>query len=297
MKEKGRFLFLAICTAPALLLFLVFFLYPILRAFTMAFYRWSGMAKGTEVFIGFDNFRTMFHDDVFWRSLQNSFVIMLVVPAATVVLALFLAVLLTRFKLKERMFYRTVIFFPNVLSVVVTSILWSFIYHPTMGILKSLFDWLGWTRLADIVWLGTAETALYSVAVTIVWAGLGFYLILFIAGIESIPQQYYEASAIDGAGQVRQFFSLTLPLLWGVVRIAIVLLISGVFYGSFVYVQIMTNGGPNWASETLVNYLYHQAFKNFNMGYATAIGIVVFLIGISLALIANRLTRKESVEF
>ncbi|MDG0809815.1 carbohydrate ABC transporter permease [Cohnella rhizosphaerae] len=206
---------MAICTAPALLLFLVFFLYPILRAFTMAFYRWSGMAKGTEVFIGFDNFRTMFHDDVFWRSLQNSFVIMLVVPAATVVLALFLAVLLTRFKLKERMFYRTVIFFPNVLSVVVTSILWSFIYHPTMGILKSLFDWLGWTRLADIVWLGTAETALYSVAVTIVWAGLGFYLILFIAGIESIPQQYYEASAIDGAGQVRQFFSLTLPLLWG----------------------------------------------------------------------------------
>ncbi|MEK0312317.1 carbohydrate ABC transporter permease [Cohnella sp. 56] len=297
MKEKGRFLFLAVCTVPALLVFLVFFLYPILRAFIMAFYRWSGMSKGTEVFIGLDNFRTMLRDDIFWRSFQNSFVVMLIVPAITVVLALFLAVLLTRFKLKERFLYRTVIFFPNVLSVVVTSILWSFIYHPTMGILKSLFEWLGWDRLAGIVWLGLPETALYSVAVTIIWAGLGFYLILFIAGIESIPAQYYEASAIDGAGQIRQFFSVTLPLLWGVVRVAIVLLLSGVFYGSFVYVQIMTNGGPDWASETLVNYLYYQAFKNFNMGYATAIGIVVFLIGVTLAFIANRLTRKEAVEF
>jgi len=297
VKEKGRVPFIAVCTVPALLLFSVFFLYPILRAFTMAFYRWSGTARGTEVFIGLDNFRTMMQDDIFWISFKNSFIVMLIVPAATIILALFLAVLLTRFKLREKYVYRTVLFFPNVLSIVVISILWSFIYHPTMGILKAIFESLGLTRLSEIVWLGTSETALYSVTVTIIWAGLGFYLILFIAGIESIPVQYYEAAAIDGAGQVRQFFTVTLPLLWAVLRVSFILLISGVFYGSFIYVQVMTNGGPNWSSETLVNYLYYQAFKNFNMGYATAIGLVVFLIGITLAFISNRLTRKDAVEF
>lgn len=297
MKEKGNYLFIAFCIVPALLLFSVFFMYPIVRSFAIAFYRWSGQTKNTEVFVGLTNFRTMMDDPVFWITVKNSFVLLLIIPASTVAIALFFAILLTRFRLKEKFFYRTVLFFPTVLSVAVVGILWQYVYHPTMGTLNSFLSSIGLDRLTH-VWLGEGGVDLLAIAVTMLWAGTGFYLVLFIAAIESIPEQYYEAAAIDGAGQIPQLFHVTIPLIWEVVRVAIVLLISGVFFGSFAYLKVMSpNGGDNYSTESMITYFYRQAFTNYNMGYATAIGLVVFIIGLVMALISNKLTSKETIEY
>ncbi|GGD60142.1 carbohydrate ABC transporter permease [Paenibacillus nasutitermitis] len=297
MKERGRYTFIAFCILPGLILFSVFFMYPIVRSFTIAFYRWSGQTKSTEVFVGLANFKTMANDPVFWITVKNSFELLLIIPVCTIALALLFAVLLTRFRLREKLFYRTSLFFPNVLSVAVIGILWQYIYHPTMGMLNSFLTAIGLENLTH-VWLGEGGIDLLAVAATMLWAGTGFYLILFIAAIESIPEQYYEAAALDGAGQVAQLFRITLPMIWEVIRVAIVLLLSGVFFGSFAFLKVMSpNGGDNYSTETMITYFYRQAFTNYNMGYATAIGLVVFLIGLAMALIANKLTRKETVEF
>ena len=262
----------------------------------MGFYRWSGVSSGTEVFVGIKNFVTIFKDPVVWISLRNNLLLMLVVPIVTMFFSLSFAVLLTRRKFAEKNFYRTVFFFPNVLSSVVISVLWMFIYNPIMGILNSLLEAVGlenWTR----AWLGDASTVLWAIAVTSIWSSIGFYMVLYIAGIENIPVQLYEAATIDGAGEFKQFTCVTLPLLWEVMRVTFVFFISGVFYGSFSIVKVMTNGGPDRASEVLSSYMFGQAFSNSNFGYAAALCMVMFVIGITLSLISNRLTERDTVEF
>lgn len=294
MKKKSQNLFIAITTLPALIFYAVIFLYPIFRAITMSFFRWSGLTSGTEKFIGFKNFQKLIQDETFWLALKNSAVLMVIVPTGIVVFALLFSVLLTRLKLRENSLYRTIFFFPNVLSVVVISMLWQLIYHPSLGIINTFLTKIG---LESHVWLGEAGTALFCVAATMIWTSVGFYLVLFIAGIESIPEQLYEAAVIDGANEVAQFFKITLPLLWEVMRVSFVLLISNAFYGALVFVQVMTNGGPDNASLTVVNYMYNLAFQNSNMGYATAVGVAIFAIGISLSLAADKLSKRETVEF
>ncbi len=296
MRNKKSFLFITICTVPAMAMFILFFIYPIAQSFIMALYKWSGLTVNTQLFIGLKNFRTLFKDETFWISVRNNFELMLIVPVSVFVIAMVFAVMLTRLKLRERGLYRTVFFFPNVLSEVVISILWIFIYHPTLGILNSL---LGALRLDGLKqqWLGNPKTALISVAVVIIWSQIGFYMVLFMAGIENIPVQLYEAATVDGAGQITQFFRITLPLLWEVIRVSIIFLISHVFYGCFTYIKIMTNGGPDRSTLSMTNYLYNQAFVNYNMGYATAVGVFIFLIGFILAIFSERVTKKETIKF
>lgn len=302
MRNRSRNIFIAVCTVPPLLLYIVFFLYPAFKAFMMGFYSWSGLTSGSEKFTGLENFKTLVKDPIVWTSIKNNFFLMLVIPVITMIISLFFAVLLTRRKLPEKNFYRTVFFFPNVLSVVVISVLWNFVYNPVLGILNSLLEAIGLDNLTR-PWLGDSSTVLWAIAVTSIWSSIGFYMVLYMAGIENIPVQLYEAATIDGAGEFKQFTHITFPLLWEVIRVTIIFFISGIFYGSFTYVNVMTNGGPDRASEVLTHYMYKQAFNseslfaNSNVGYATAIGIVIFIIGISLSLLSVRLTARESVEF
>ncbi|HEY5584202.1 MAG TPA: sugar ABC transporter permease [Ruminiclostridium sp.] len=296
MKKRNQNIFIVITTVPALIFYVAIFLYPIFRAVTMSFYRWSGLTSGTEKFIGLNNFKKLLQDDRFWLTVKNSAVLMICVPVGVVVLALLFAAMLTRRKLAENNLYRTIFFLPNVLSVVVIAMLWQLIYHPTLGILNTLLEKVGLESIAR-VWLGDAGTALLCVAATMIWTSIGYYLVLFMAGIEGIPEQLYEAAVIDGAGEVAQFFNITLPLLWEILRVAFILLISNAFYGALVFVQVMTNGGPDNASLTMPNYMYNMAFQNSNMGYATAVGVAIFIVGISLSLITDRISKKETVEF
>jgi len=295
MLNRHKGLFIAACTLPALLLFGLFALYPFLKAIMMAFYSWSGISQ-EKTFIGLDNFKTLLQDPIVWTALKNNLLLLLVTPVLTMGLSLLFAVLLTRKTLRERSFYRTVFFFPNVLALVVISILWSFIYHPTFGILNSFLHKIGldsWTH----AWLGESNTVLWALAVPMVWQAVGYYMVIYIAAMEGIPSHLYEAAVLEGASQTKQFTQITFPLIWSVVRITIVFFLIGVFNGSFVYVQVMTNSGPDHASEVLMTYMYKQAMQNGNFGYGAAVGVFSLIVTILLAWFSERLTERDSVEF
>ncbi|MEK3731946.1 MULTISPECIES: carbohydrate ABC transporter permease [Paenibacillus] len=295
MKHRERNLFITACTLPALILFAVFALYPFGKAFVMAFYDWSGLSEHAR-YIGLNNFKTLWQDDIVWKALVNNLFLLLVVPVLTMGASMLFAALLTQRKIKGKKLYRTVFFFPNVLSIVVISVLWSFVYHPTFGILNSFLELIGlesWTR----AWLGDSSTVLWAIAFPMIWQSIGYYMIIYIAAIEGVPTDMYEAASIDGASAFRQFRSLTFPLIWNVVRVTIVFFLIGVFNGSFAFIKVMTNAGPNHGSEVLMTYMYSQAFNNGNFGYAMAIGVFMLLITVGLALISEKLTERDSVEY
>jgi len=291
MKTKRGF-FIAACLLPGLAFFLLFKVYPTIQIFQKSLYLWTGVSDEPK-FIGLQNFVDMFHDDVFLLALRNTGFLMLIVPVVTLLLALVNASLLTQSKLKEKGLYRTVFFFPSILSFVVIAILWSFIYHPTIGFVNSGLELLGLDNLA-MSWLGDERTVLWALAVTMIWQAAGYYMVMYMAGIDGISPELYETASLDGATRIQQFFYITIPMLWEIIRITIVFSINGVLSISFIIVSVMTAGGPDRHSEVLMTYLYGQAFTNSNFGYAMAIGVFIFIISMLLALISNKLTDKEA---
>lgn len=293
MTLKGRKAwFIAICLLPGLALFMLFKVYPTVQIFQKSLYLWTGLSEA-PVFVGLKNYGDLFRDDVFLQSLRNTGFLMLIVPVLTLLAALINASILTRSKLKERNVYRTVFFFPSILSFVVIAILWSFIYHPTMGFLNSGLELIGLGELA-LPWLGDQRTVLWALAVTLIWQAAGYYMVMYMAGIDSISPELYEAAEIDGATKIQQFLRITIPMLWEIIRVTIIFSINGVLSISFIIVSIMTAGGPNRHSEVVMTYLYSQAFTNSNFGYAMAIGVFIFVVSMVLALISNKLTERGS---
>ncbi|GIP39819.1 putative ABC transporter permease protein YurN [Paenibacillus sp. J31TS4] len=293
--KSGERSFIWVCTLPALLLAAVFVFYPFAQALLMSFYSWSGISD-EKVFIGLDNFRTMLGDEIVWKALKNNLFLLLTVPVLTMGLAVLFSVLLTRKKLKERNFYRTVFFFPNVLALVVISILWSFIYHPTFGIVNSLLNAVGleqWTH----AWLGEQGTVMWALVFPMVWQAVGYYMIIYIAAIEGIPTDLYEVAHLEGASEWQQFRLITLPLIWTVMRVTLILFLINVFNQSFTYVNVMTAGGPDNGSQILMTYMYGQGFANGNFGYAMAIGVLMLGITIALSLLSELLTKRETIQY
>jgi len=190
--------------------------------------------------------------------------------------------------------YRAIYLFPNVISVVAVAVLWSFVYHPTFGILNSALKAIGMQGPVN-GWLGDANTALPSIIATGIWYSLGFYIVLLLAGVQSIPRTFYEAAEIDGAGSWQQFRHVTIPLVWEVLKLAVIYLIIHTL-GIFGLVWVMTEGGPSNHPETLLTYLYRLAFQESNFGYATALGVVVFLVIFAISIGCSRLMKRETVE-
>lgn len=289
LKARRR-LFMAACLIPGLVMFILFKLYPAMQVFYKSFFLWTGVGDKPK-FIGLKNFVDMFHDDVFLLALRNTGFLIVIVPVFTLLIALVNASILTRTKLKEKAIYRTLFFFPSILSFVVIAILWSFIYHPTIGFLNSGMEMLGLGDYA-MAWLGDSRTVLWALAVTLIWQAAGYYMVIYMAGIDSISPDLYEAAGIDGATPFEQFIHITIPMLWEIIRITIIFSINGVLTISFVIVTIMTAGGPDRHSEVVMTYLYQQAFTNSNFGYAMAIGVFVFVFSVILSLISNKLTER-----
>jgi N-acetylglucosamine transport system permease protein len=278
--------------APSVLLYVVFVLYPYLQAMYISLTRWRGLSRNLT-FIGLENFQRMFNDELFWNALRHNAAYLITLPLITISFALFLAFLLTQ-GIAGAKFYRVTFFFPQVMSVVAIGVLWSFVYHPTMGVLTSLLRLVGVAN--PPVWLGNPDTALGAVGAVVVWQAVGFYMVLFIAGMESIPNTYYEAATIDGATRWHIFWSITLPLLWDTVRTALVFLAIGAI-DMFAIVQTMTQGGPSRATDVLATYLYERAFLQSEFGYATAIAVSMFLLVLTLSTVLLRVTQRESLEY
>lgn len=288
-RKKEEKLFLAGCIAPALIAYLVFMIYPTFEVFKTSLYAWSGY--GDMRFIGFENFSTLFKDSKFWLSFKNTIFLMLVVTVITMTMSLFFAAVISRSKIRESNFYRIVLFFPNVLSIVVIGILFKNIFDPRAGILNSFLKMLG--TKSPPIWLGNERTVLWAIAIAMIWQAVGYYMVMYIAGMDGVSPELYEVADLEGANQIQQFFKITLPMIWSVVRVTIVFFIISTINMSFQFVTVMTDGQPNGASEVLLSYMNRQAFGNANFGYAMAVAVMIFLFSFTLSIISNMLTAKE----
>lgn len=294
-KRWKRNLFIASFIIPTFLFFCVFTIYPVVQAFQKSFYDWSGMSENST-FIGFDNFVEMFKDPIILRAIGNDYFLVVGKVIGIMILATFFAVALTRFKLKSSGFFRAIFFIPNVISVVVIGVLWNFIYNPQIGFLNAFLSLLTGSKV-DITWLGFPKHTIWMLLPPTIWAGIGFYMILMIAAIVNIPASYYEAANIDGAGQWSQFRNITLPLIWEQIKVSIVNIVITTLNGSFVIVQLMTNGGqPDNTTQVMGSYLYRMAFQQYHFGYGAAIGVMILIISMITTIILQRIMRQETIE-
>lgn len=283
--------FLAFCVLPSVVLYLLFMVYPAANVFATSVYSWSGLSVERR-FVGFENFITLFHDNRFWSSFLHTLFLLAVVTVFTLTISLFFAFTLTQSKLKERGVYRVLFFFPNVLSIVVIGTLFKNIYAPSTGILNSALRAVGLSDWCH-AWLGESETVLWALAVAMIWQAFGYYMVMYLAGMDSISPELYEAADLEGASKGIQFFKITLPLMWDILRVTFVFFITATMNMSFLFVDVMTDGAPNGGSEVLLSYMYRQAFTYANFGYSMSIAVVIFLFSLLLALVINRLTKRE----
>lgn len=289
--KRKRAGFILVCLLPALLLYCNFMVRPAISMLSTSFFKWSGLSPN-KTFVGWKNYDMLIHDAKFWQAFGNTLYLMVAVTVITLALSLFFAAALSRTRLKEKNFYRVVYFFPNVLSIVVIGTLFKNIYSTNNGILNATLRAVGLGQLAH-GWLGEAQTVLPAIAVAMVWQAVGYYMVIYMAGMDGIDESIYEAAGIDGAGKVRQFFSLTIPLIWETIRVTLVFFVVSTINMSFLFVTTMTMGEPDGASEVALSYMYKQGFTNANFGYGMTVATVIFLFAFILSSISNALTKRK----
>ncbi|MFD1541811.1 carbohydrate ABC transporter permease [Nonomuraea guangzhouensis] len=294
-RRRGNGVFVLACLLPALVLFAVFMVVPTVNVFRMSFYTWSGFSPDMR-FVGLDNFGRLLEDAQFVRAFQNTVALLVVVTVVTMGMGLFLAAIMTRQRLRGRVLYRFVLYVPSVLSVVVIAAIFSAVFDQENGLLNGTLRLLSLDTLRR-VWLGDQDLVLWSVAIAMVWQSLGYYMVLYMSGMSSIPEELYEASALDGASAGRQFFAITLPLIWQNLRTTLTFFVMSAVNLSFVLVRAMTGGGPDGSSEVLLSYMYRQAYTNSSYGYGMAIGVVIFAFSFLVSLLVSRATRREPLQF
>lgn len=281
-------LFICISVLPAVILTLMFTIWPTAQALYLSFTNATSLGLNNK-FVGLDNYIYMFHDKSFIQALINTAKLMAVVPVITIFCSLVLAFVLNQCKLKEMVLYRTIFYFPNIVSLTVVGIIWSFVFHPNVGIVNKILGAVGLESLQRS-WLGDSKTALWCIAFTLLWQAAGYYMVMHIAAMDGISPEIYESATLDGASAWRKLVSITMPLMKDIIGITFVLALSGTINLSFVLSQVMTGGGPNGASSVLLQYMYTQGFVNGNFGYAMAITVFTLAISVALSMLSRKLT-------
>lgn len=281
-------LFICISVLPAVILTLMFTIWPTVQALYLSFTNATSLGLNNK-FVWLDNYIYMFHDKSFIQALKNTAKLMAVVPVITIFCSLVLAFVLNQCKLKERALYRTIFYFPNIVSLTVVGIIWSFVFHPNVGIINKILGAVGLESLQRS-WLGDSKTALWCIAFTLLWQAAGYYMVMHIAAMDGISPEIYESATLDGASAWRKLISITMPLMKDIIGITFVLALSGTINLSFVLSQVMTGGGPNGASSVLLQYMYTQGFVNGNFGYAMAITVFTLAISVALSMLSRKLT-------
>ncbi len=281
-------LFICISVLPAVILTLMFTIWPTVQALYLSFTNATSLGLNNK-FVALDNYIYMFHDKSFIQALKNTAKLMAVVPVITIFCSLVLAFVLNQCKLKEMVLYRTIFYFPNIVSLTVVGIIWSFVFHPNVGIINKILGAVGLESLQRS-WLGDSKTALWCIAFTLLWQAAGYYMVMHIAAMDGISPEIYESATLDGASAWRKLVSITMPLMKDIIGITFVLALSGTINLSFVLSQVMTGGGPNGASSVLLQYMYTQGFVNGNFGYAMAITVFTLAISVALSMLSRKLT-------
>jgi len=311
MKKKkfdfGPYLYIL----PALIIIFVFRLVPILLSFIVSFFDWSIVGVGK--FIGLSNYAKLIYDAEFWQSLLNTFYLVIFVVPISLLLSLFFATLLNNIK-KIKSFLRSIYFIPTVTSMVAISIVWKLIFNQQTGLAnfflaKIGIDPLGWLAESRGIfllllqnfgieippYLGGPSLALFSIIIVTIWKGLGYNTIIYLAGLQNIPNVYYEAADIDGAGKIKQFFKITWPLV-SPTTFYVLMMTTIITFQVFSQIYLMTGppvGGPLGTTKVIVYYLYDKGFGESNdLSYASAIALVLFAIILTLTLFQKRLEKK-----
>ncbi|MFB7816032.1 carbohydrate ABC transporter permease [Paenibacillus chitinolyticus] len=280
--------FIVLGLLPALLIYSVFVIIPIFWSAYYGFFDWKGI--GEAKFNGFDNYVEALKDPIFWLALKNNLIVVAASVFGQVPIALVLALVLRKSNFFQR-FIRSAVFMPMVLSSVVVGIIWSYIYHPQIGILNFLLEAVGlesWKK----AWLSDKSVSMLALTVPIIWNYIGPYLIMFIAALQNIPSDIDDAAMIDGATGSRKLFSVTLPMIWDTVKVTIVLCISGSLK-AFDLIYVMTGGGPAHSTELLASYMYNNTFSVYRFGYGSAISTLIIIISLVLITGSQRLMRRN----
>ncbi|MEU9060286.1 sugar ABC transporter permease [Streptomyces sp. NPDC048430] len=301
--NHGKTRIILLFLALPLTLYAVLVVSPYAQAFQISLTSWSGFTAD-KPFVGFDNFQRLLQDPDFWRALAHNGLLLLVVPLVTIVLGLFFAAMLNVggsggkvAGARGSVFYRRVYFLPHILPVVITAILWQFIYNPQIGLLNGGLEAIGLGGLAHS-WLGDPAVALWALIGVMVWAGVGFYVVLFSAAMQSIPKDIFEAAELDGAGRFQTLTRITLPLLRETVQVAWIYLGIHALDAFALFMVLAPSGGPDNSTMVLSQYLYLSAFHEGNFGYATAIGVLLSLLSLLMTALTFGTSRKKTtIEF
>ncbi len=286
-KERSRFI--ALCVAPAVILFFIFMVLPTLNVFRMSLFE-RGAYSPTETFVGLNNFKVLFQDAKFIASMQNTILLIVVVTAVTFFFALVFAGILTREKIKGQSFFRVIFYIPNILSVVVIAGIFSAIYKPENGMLNSVLSAIA-GRDVMILWKDQ-QMVMISIIIAMVWQAIGYYMVMYMASMSAVPVDLYESASLDGAGRLAQFFQITLPLIWTNIRITLTFFIISTINMAFLFVKAMVAKGM---ADVGLSFMYNQKDAGL-YGYSMAAGVVIFLFSFLLSALVNQVTRRDVLE-
>lgn len=278
---------------PALVLYCIFMVYPIMQSIQLSFFKWSGKATIEPEFVGLANYVKMFKDPIFRKAFGNTLVYMAINVCVQIPLGLLLALFLSRPRKGQR-FYKMAFFMPVILSATAVSLMWKFILSGQNGLLNTILTTVGLGNYTH-VWLGEAGTVMSSIALVGAWQGVGYVMILLLAALVNVSDSILEQSVIDGASWWQRTWYITIPLIKDAIKTNIVLLIIGSIKVCDI-VYVMTGGGPFFSSEVLTTYMYTSSFKNGVFGYGSAIATFIFVFGALLTLLTNKLMKKDITE-
>lgn len=277
---------------PAFLLYSVFVMLPTFSSIYLSFTSWDGISENVR-YIGLDNFKEIGESPRVHNALKNTIIVAIALVVLENAAALLLALLVDQVRWL-RNFFRSIFYFPVLMSGIIMGFIWMIILNYNFGVVNQLLDMLGLGAIkAD--WLGDPDFALLSIILSTVWKASGYYMIIYLAGLQGIPQELLEAASIDGAGKWKQFRHVTFPLLAGATTVCVMLSMIGSLK-LFDQIAVMTNGGPGFATETLTYIIYRVAFGEGRQGFGTALAIVLFVLILLISLIQVRVLRKREVQ-
>lgn len=297
-----KWIFLALAVVPSFLGYVLFTLYPNALSAYYSFLKWDGVGK--KEFVGLQNYKDMYKDPFVWRDLVHNGVLMLLVPISVILISLSISYILNYKSYREGGFYKILYFFPNILSTVIITLLWSFIYNGSFGLLNYFLKAIG-INVGEFWWLGDKRTALLALVPPMVWSGVGFYVVIFMNAMKAIPSSLYEHATLEGANHRVKLFKITIPLISGIIRVAALFLSLNALKG-FELVLILTQGKPEGATDVIGLYMYGLAFGSYGgsdvtntrmFGYASAVGMLLFSLLLIIKLIVDKIVPNDSIEY
>jgi len=277
---------------PGLVSYFAWTLYPIIKSFIMSLYDWTINPNLPNIFVGLDNYAELFRDPKFYMALKNTILYTVVTVPGQLILGFLVAVLLNR-KMKGQTVFRLLYYLPVVTSWVIVSILFQYLFSARGGLVNFFLKDVLHIISNDVAWLASPKTAMIPIYTLGIWKGIGWSMLIFLAGLQGIPKEYYEAASLDGANGWQQMIKITLPLIIPTLVFQLVMLTIGGF-NVFLSIYVMTGGGPMGSTEVLSSYMFKQAFDYFHFGYGAAISVIFFIIVFTISQLQRKLFSKKN---